>query len=474
MASKIEISDEQSVADNGRVVFEGDMDIEDIGDVADIIDDQLIMLTFEKYDQFDNVPTITKWRLPTLTKVDKHDKLRSWTIGFDGKKGTIIHGTNDGKKQVDKFKVKLNSKSENIQSQAWLEITQRVRLKIRSGYVPIDSNIPAAMQLMRAKAYKPGQYLNLPIMAERKYDGFRCAIYRGGDKIIYKSRQGCANSNLSHADEMFLQLLSYLPTNCVLDCEIYRHGMAFEDTQSILSTKTHIPQEIFNMQFYIFDFCCQENIQMEARRRILERAFRRYYRKNNIAYYSEEPKKIISRDRVSDLKISFKIGHNPIPFDFHYLLLSPAYVIEDTEELDKLFYESISDGYEGLMIKKISNGAKIDTAMFKETLYHRQKCSNILKYKTEETSEGICTDVFNDSKGREAGCGILEILVDDDEFGPRKFRLKMMGTHESRRKFVADPDSVIGKVIEFKFQNWSSTGVPRFGVGVRVRDLDVS
>jgi DNA ligase-1 len=46
------------------------------------------------------------------------------------------------------------------------------------------------------------------------------------------------------------------------------------------------------------------------------------------------------------------------------------------------------------------------------------------------------------------------------------------GTLEVRRKFLEEKDRYIGKQLTVRFQNLTALGIPRFPVGVVVRDYE--
>ena len=51
-----------------------------------------------------------------------------------------------------------------------------------------------------------------------------------------------------------------------------------------------------------------------------------------------------------------------------------------------------------------------------------------------------------------------------------EFSCKMEGSLGNLKKYLINPEIVIGKQITVKFQNLTSDGLPRFPVGVRVEE----
>ena len=115
----------------------------------------------------------------------------------------------------------------------------------------------------------------------------------------------------------------------------------------------------------------------------------------------------------------------------------------------------VRDGHEGIMIREASS------------VYEIGKRSNyLLKYKAFQTEEYTIVDV-KEGSGREKGTAIWVCKVGDQHFSVRP-----EGTLEVRRKFLEEKDKYIGKPLTVRFQNLTALGIPRFPVGVAVRDYE--
>ena len=53
-----------------------------------------------------------------------------------------------------------------------------------------------------------------------------------------------------------------------------------------------------------------------------------------------------------------------------------------------------------------------------------------------------------------------------------EFRCKMEGALETLKVYLSKPKSVIGKLLTVRYQGLTNGGVPRFPVGVAVRDYE--
>ena len=115
----------------------------------------------------------------------------------------------------------------------------------------------------------------------------------------------------------------------------------------------------------------------------------------------------------------------------------------------------VNQGYEGIMIRDPTS------------IYEVGKRSNyLLKYKSFQTEEYPIVDV-KEGTGREKGTAIWVCKVGDHTFSVRP-----EGTIETRKVMFINKDKYIGKDLTVKFQNLTALGIPRFPVGLVVRDYE--
>jgi ATP-dependent DNA ligase len=115
----------------------------------------------------------------------------------------------------------------------------------------------------------------------------------------------------------------------------------------------------------------------------------------------------------------------------------------------------VSQGHEGIMIREASS------------TYEVGKRSNyLLKFKMFQTEEYPIVDV-KEGTGREKGTAIWVCRV-----GEHTFSVRPEGTIESRKQLLINKSGYIGKQLTVRFQNLTALGIPRFPVGVAVRDYE--
>jgi DNA ligase-1 len=132
-----------------------------------------------------------------------------------------------------------------------------------------------------------------------------------------------------------------------------------------------------------------------------------------------------------------------------------TFLVKSKDGVQKYHDMFVQQGHEGVMIRDASS------------IYEIGKRSNyLLKHKAFQTEEYEIVDV-KEGTGREKGTAIWVCKV-----GEQHFSAKPEGTLEVRRKYLEEKDKYIGKHLTVRYQNLTALGVPRFPVGVAIRDYE--
>jgi ATP-dependent DNA ligase len=115
----------------------------------------------------------------------------------------------------------------------------------------------------------------------------------------------------------------------------------------------------------------------------------------------------------------------------------------------------VNQGHEGIMIRDASSTYEIG-----------KRSNYLLKYKAFQTDEYEIVDV-KEGTGREKGTAIWVCKVGDQHFSVRP-----EGTLEVRKRYLMEKDKYIGKQLTVRYQNLTALGIPRFPVGVAIRDYE--
>ena len=148
------------------------------------------------------------------------------------------------------------------------------------------------------------------------------------------------------------------------------------------------------------------------------------------------------------------------------LKISPARVIAvQTEQVDDeaeiarwhTYFTSPEQGYEGTILR---------TPDGIYTPGHRSV--NLLKHKDFLDSEFEIVAV-GEGKGKFEGAIMFTCVTPEG----RSFDCGLTGSMEDRREMFDRKDDFIGKLLKVKYQNLTEDGIPRFPVGLGVRDSDL-
>ena len=193
--------------------------------------------------------------------------------------------------------------------------------------------------------------------------------------------------------------------------------------------------------------------------------------------YKEEFEKIVSAVRKENpteesAKVQYHIYDcvNDNPFMVRSGLISrflsdgcevlkvvPTVDIVSEEQVAEHFDNYIYLGYEGLMLRNLMSP------------YENKRSYHLQKVKEFDDAE---FEIVGVEEGRGKLQGLAGAIVCKTPSG-ETFKAKPMGDQESTRKYVENPDLIIGKMLTVKYQGLTGKNkVPRFPAGVAIRDYE--
>lgn len=271
---------------------------------------------------------------------------------------------------------------------------------------------------MLAQSYdKHKKKLAYPCYAQPKLDGVRCLARRQGDVVTLYSRKGKVLDLVPHINKALLEVLE--DGQCA-DGELYTHGWDF---QKIISAIKKTNKNTPGIEYHIYD----------------------------LPDMNDRSKPFVERFN-SDARS--KIFEAP-----HCLVTVHTPIIRTEEFLMSYEDACCKEGYEGIMARNA------------DSLYlFGYRSVDLLKVKRFLDAEYKVVG-FTDGTAVEKGC---LIFICETEEG-RNFRVRPTGSHEERKSMFANGESYIGKMLTVKFQELSNDKVPRFPVGLHIReDWDMS
>ena len=369
-------------------------------------------------------------QLPTLYKKTSTGAIQQWTISTHGPEIKVVYGQVDGKMQtafdVIREGKNLGKKNEtNATEQAILEARAQWEKKRKKHYVEdirdaVDGNVDTSVIAggvlpMLAQSYsKHAAKINFPAAVQPKLDGHRCIAIVGNDrKVTLWSRTQKPITGVPHINAALESL--GLPTGATLDGELYNHDYKnrFEELTSFI--KRPEPKSGHEVvQYHVYD-------------QVSDQAFEKRYW------------------NLTDLGVG-EMG-DPI-------VRVSTTVVQDESEMMELFEQYTSKGFEGLMVRNV------------DSPYVNKRSYDLQKVKEFEDAEYEIVGVVS-GRGKLEGCGIFVCKTSTGD----TFNCKMMGPIEDLKTVYANRKDYVGRMLTVKYQGiTNATQVPRFPIGVRVRD----
>lgn len=365
--------------------------------------------------------------LPTLYKLNSNGSTQQWTISVDGNILSATYGQVGGKMQnthdpVLEGKNVGKANETTREEQALAEAQSQWEKKQKRGYnvdraaaasgVVDASFVKGGADPMLAHSFaKRGKDIKFPACAQPKLDGHRCIAVVGDDgKVNLWSRTRKPITGVPH---IIAELESQdLHAGLVLDGELYNHDYRekFEELTSFIRQENPKPgHEV--VQYYIYDALIPD-----------------------VGFYS----------RVTRLNVLV----TPSPS----VVLVETIQVGSVEDLEEKFSDWSADGYEGAMVRNMNS------------LYVGKRSKDLQKVKMMEDFEAEIVGV-EEGRGRMAGKAIFVCKMGSGE----TFSVKMKGSLDSLRQYVTDPSLAVGKQLTVQCQGFTTYGIPRFPVGLRLR-----
>jgi len=270
---------------------------------------------------------------------------------------------------------------------------------------------------------KQSKKITFPAFVQPKLDGVRMiTVYSNSDNsIICYSRTGKIYSsvslqNITNSIKKVLLKNPRLKHFC-FDGELYSDQLTFEEIVGICRNTTNPTQDMYDkLEYHIYDLIpLQESLEFTSRSELLNTVFKDELKNPFL--------KNVTTIIVSDIK--------------------DVYTHHDT---------FISQGYEGIMIRN------------KVGQYSPTRSTNLQKFKNFEEREFVIVDV-KEATGNDKGTAILQCQINEDLFWVRP-----KGTREYRASLLES--QIIDKFLTVRYQNLTEKGIPRFPVGVAIRDYE--
>jgi DNA ligase-1 len=261
------------------------------------------------------------------------------------------------------------------------------------------------------------------MVAERLADG----------SIRMTTRTGKVVSFLNHIREALHKIL---PVGVVLDGELFTTDRTFEEITGIVRRSVKAQRDLDESEqicYHIFDA---------------------FHRGQEAMSYVK--RKTLVHDTLRDIT-----AESP-------LVIVPTVDIGSQEDADETHVTFVAEGHEGTIYRTPEAPYKI-----------RLRSRDLLKRKDFITDEYRIVGATQ-GVGKDDGSVIWVVETSPAASGagdapgvdPQRFNVRPRGSLEQRRRWWDDRDSYVDKMITVRFQNLTEGGIPRFPVGLTVRDYE--
>jgi len=336
-----------------------------------------------------------------------------WKILVKGNSYHTIHWLEGGKHKVaDPITVQGKnvgrSNETTAEDQALFEAWSKWLNMQKKDYKPLESVDPGILRPMLAFKYEK--------YAHKLIEPFYMSPKVDGVRCVATrgslySREGTEFAFCLNIKEQ----LNRLPP-LTLDGELYNHSIPFKDISGCVRSTKNKSEHDDSLEYWIFDIV-DDTLSFEKRQGILIQL------------------KDIVRD-LPNIRIleSHLAGHDDV----------------------RPFHDScVNDGYEGVILRNRDSTYKYNKRSF-----------DFLKFKMFSDSEfEICG--YKEARGNDAGTIVFKCITDNG----KTFEVRPKGTIGYRKQLYREGDSLIGKRLTVRYQG-SNDGVPRFPVGIAIRDYE--
>ena len=360
---------------------------------------------------------------PTLYKLDSKGKVREWRMEVNGDQYRTIAGLQDGNQVTSGWttaegKNVGNSNETSPAEQATLEVESQYKKKLSGEYHETLDTIDEGAKFfkpMLAQGWEKRKAkinYNDEIFVQPKLDGIRCLFSAAGPY----SRTGKPIVTIPHIVEALAPLFAAYP-DAVIDGELYNHDLK-EDFNEIISMvrkgkpdAAALKKSAEMVQYHVYDFPGMLDSKFSQRSAELHRLHAEFNLPECI-------------DLVPTIKASNEV------------------------EIDVVYGEYLSDGYEGGIVRL--NGP-----------YDQKRSNSLIKRKDFEDAEFT---IIRIEEGNGNWAGLAKRVFFKNDLDGREVGAGLKGSKSYAKHVIDNAEAYIGKQVTIQFFTRTPDGVPRFPI----------
>ena len=358
------------------------------------------------------------------TSTGKIQQWRAWveTTG-DGFLLKVESGQTDGQKTETVGRVINEGKQKrSAREQAIFEATSKLSKKRDEAYFDSIEEAQTQVKLLPMLAHsftKRKHNITYPAIVQRKFDGVRCLAKLNSDgTVTLMSRKG---KEFPHLDHLRSEInLNNPDSNLVIDGELYSDTLTFQELVGLVrrvTLKEGNQGQMLEVSLRVYD-CINLNEEQDFTERY---------------------------ETITSITAGAK-----------YLSLVENVAVNDESEIHAAQARFVEEGYEGAMVRNLTGAYAIG-----------KRSANLQKVKTFLDDEFEIVG-FTEGTGGETGCVIWVCKNSSNA----EFSVRPRGTREERMVYFQNGNDYIGQMLTVRYQELTDDGIPRFPVGISIRDYE--
>ena len=318
--------------------------------------------------------------------------------------------------------IDVGKQKRTAKEQAIFEAKSKLKKKRDEAYYDTVEEAQTQVKLLPMLAHpftKRKHNITYPAYVQRKFDGVRCLAVLNSDKTVtLLSRKGKEFPHLEHIKSDVLA--NNKDQGLVLDGELYSDTLTFQELVGLVKRVTLKPgndKQMLEVSLRVYD--------------------------------------CVNTKKTDDFQGRY-LDITGITHGAKYLSLVENILVNNEAQIHEAQRKFVEEGYEGAMVRNLTGAYAIG-----------KRSANLQKVKTFLDGEYPIVG-FTQGTGGETGCVIWICETPDG----KRFRVRPRGTQEDRKVLFQNGSDYVGQQLTVRYQELTDDGVPRFPVGIAIRDYE--
>ena len=371
-----------------------------------------------------------------LYKKDSTGRIRTWEGWVEDDEVVTLTGLEDGKKKEERRRAKPKNVGKANETtgpeQAELELISKANRERDKGYFDTLKEVSSNVVVLPMLAHpfdKRKKDIVYPAIVQPKLDGVRAMVELGPDTIGMLSRKG--------------KLFPYMPK--LMGTLVALGDILEEEFEGIT---VFLDGELFSDEIPFEELsghCRRMNHEAKGTTHLLDLI------KLNVfdCYLPGAPDTPFEERHKFVQKLLGGVSFKSVQ------LVANTYVANE-DEIKHCHSLFVKEGHEGTIIRNINSPYKLNA-----------RSKDLLKYK-DFLDEEFPIVGATEAEGRDEGTVIWVCITQDGQ----EFNVRPRGTHAQRTEWFQNRDQYLDRMLTVRYQELTGDGIPRFPVGIAIRDYE--